>query len=101
MVLNDLNEDGKAELYFTYSWGSGIHRSHAAYFDPAIEQVVAFTYSKQDGDLLVTDNDKGGVSLYDAAVLTMDNFSNFDIKGSKRISDIIYRNNEIKLDSFY
>jgi len=100
MVLNDLNQDGKCELYFTYSWGSGIHSSHAAYFDPAVKQVVTFSYSHQNSDMLVANNDKGGISLYHAVVSTMDDFSNFDLKGEKRILNIVYKNNEIRLDSF-
>ncbi len=40
MALADLNEDGEYELYFTYSFGSGIHRSMLGGFDPSEERVL-------------------------------------------------------------
>ncbi len=35
----DLNGDGREELYFTYSWGSGMTRSQFGCFDPAQKAV--------------------------------------------------------------
>ena len=43
-ALADLNEDGKFELYFTFSWGSGIPRSQVGYFDTASKETVIFDY---------------------------------------------------------
>ena len=39
MALADLNQDGAYELYFTYSFGSGIHRSMLGAFDPSEEKL--------------------------------------------------------------
>ncbi len=44
-AIADLNEDGEFELYFTYSWGSGIHRSQVGYFDTASKETVIFDNS--------------------------------------------------------
>lgn len=99
MALGDMNQDGKSELYFTYSWGSGLHRSRAAYFDPAAKQVVTFAYSHQNRDMIVANNDDGGLSLYDAVLSNMDDFVNFDLEKTERIADIVYRNGEIVLDA--
>jgi hypothetical protein len=33
VAIDDLNEDGLDEIYFTYSWGSGTHWSVLEYFD--------------------------------------------------------------------
>lgn len=46
--LADLNQDGKDELYFTFSWGSGLHRAQAGYFDPVHEKIVIFPYAFRD-----------------------------------------------------
>jgi hypothetical protein len=35
MELSDLDQDGQAELYFTYSFGSGIHQTHLGVYAPA------------------------------------------------------------------
>lgn len=97
MALADLNEDGEPELYFTFSWGSGIHRSHAAYFDPAEKEVVVFDYANWDADMIVTDNGLGGLSLYAAEIVGMDSFVNIEAEAAGRIADILYSNNEIIL----
>jgi hypothetical protein len=34
MVVTDLDADGNPELTYTYSWGSGMHRSHIAAYLP-------------------------------------------------------------------
>jgi hypothetical protein len=34
MCVADLDADGSPELLYTYSWGSGLHRSHIAALDP-------------------------------------------------------------------
>jgi hypothetical protein len=50
-AVADLNKDGMKELYFTYSWGSGIHRSQVGYFDPATKTVTCFDYSNMNNDM--------------------------------------------------
>jgi hypothetical protein len=35
MELSDLDQDGQAELYFTYSFGSGTHQTHLGVYSPA------------------------------------------------------------------
>lgn len=95
MALADLNEDGKPELYFTFSWGSGIHRSHAAYFDPSEKEVVVFDYADWDADMIVIDNGLGGLSLYAAEIVGMDNFVNIETEAAGHIGDILHSNDEI------
>ena len=38
MVISDLDQDNLAELFFTYSFGSGIHRTRFAVFAPKYDQ---------------------------------------------------------------
>lgn len=47
----DLNKDGRLELVYTYSWGSGLHRSHIAvmmFGDTNKEIVSDFVYMNKD-----------------------------------------------------
>lgn len=97
MALADMEGDGVPELYFTYSWGSGLHRSHAAYFNPAAKQIVTFAYTHPNGDMMITSNNDGRLSLYAGLLSRMKNFVNFDIESTDFISDIVYRNHEILL----
>ncbi|MFF2093016.1 M56 family metallopeptidase [Paenibacillus sp. NPDC058174] len=98
MSLADLNGDGMSELYFTYSWGSGLHRSHAAYFDPAAKEVVNFNYVHPNEDLLFANNADGSLSLFAATLSGMDSFVNFQIGESEFISDIVYKKGQISLN---
>lgn len=98
MKVLDLNNDGKSELYFTYSWGSGVHRSHAAYFDPIIEKIVPLEYTHMNKDMMLLINGDGGLSLYDANI-EMTDFVNYDMEATDFISNIIYSDGKIILDS--
>lgn len=57
-AIADLNEDGKFELYFAYSCGSGEIRSEVAYFDTASKEIVTFDYSRVnlDDDTEITED---------------------------------------------
>lgn len=47
----DLNKDGRLELVYTYSWGSGLHRSHIAVmmFGETNKEIVSdFVYMNKD-----------------------------------------------------
>lgn len=57
-ALADMNRDGKNELYYTYSWGSGMHRSDVAFFD----------FEKREEKLLF-----GAISYGDAFLVKVDN----------------------------
>jgi len=99
MALADLNGDQKPELYFTYSFGSGLHRSNAGYFDPVAIKVVFFDYTHLNKDMIITDNNVGGLSLYSAAIDKMDSFVNFEIERKDFITDIVYENGKISTNS--
>ncbi len=97
MELADLNSDGYSELYFTYSWGSGIHRSHVAYFDPVGKEIITFEYTHSNHDMMIVPNSDGGLSLYTAVITSLEDYIIFDIEKADYISDIVYQNNEIRL----
>nr|WP_308624072.1 hypothetical protein [uncultured Eisenbergiella sp.] len=61
-ALADMNRDGREEVYFTFSWGSGMHRSQIGYFDTAQRTVTVFDYSNYEGDMVLKTDGKG--SLY-------------------------------------
>ncbi len=98
MAISDLNGDQKPELYFTYSFGSGLHRSNIAYFDPVEKKVIVFDYTHLNKDMIVTENNNGGLSLYNADINKIDNFVNFKVEGKGFLTDIIYKNGKIVLD---
>lgn len=97
MELCDLNGDGKQELYFTFSFGYGLHRSHVAYFDPVPKQMVPIEYMHVNRELIVAKNGFGGLSLYDAEITSMESFTQFEMKSNGRLADIVYEEGEVSL----
>jgi hypothetical protein len=64
MCVCDLNRDGKLKLAYTYSWGSGITRSHLAvlYLEPFPQKFESdFQYR---GDLLLKNKNDDLVNVY-------------------------------------
>jgi len=66
MILYDYDSDGENELLYTYSWGSGLHRSCAAYFDFAQCESVDLDASAGDEEMMLVPNESGAISLYKA-----------------------------------
>ncbi len=97
MALADMDGDGTSELYFTYSWGSGIHRSHVAYFDPVAKRTVTLDYAHMNEDMMVVDNGRGGLSLYDARLTDMADFVSFNIEAVGRLADLAFVDGEVQL----
>jgi len=67
MLLYDYTGDKVPDLLYTYSWGSGIYRSCAAYFDFTVKQSVPLEYTAGDAEMMFVENENGGISLYEAA----------------------------------
>ena len=67
-ALADLNSDGQDELYFTFSWGSGLHRSQLGYFDPAAKEITILDVSFMSEDCMVAPDGDGGLTVSSARI---------------------------------
>ncbi|OME81335.1 hypothetical protein BK120_16875 [Paenibacillus sp. FSL A5-0031] len=97
MALADMDNDGDSELYFTYSWGSGLHRSHAGYFNPSTKEIVTLPYTNMNKDMTLVDHGDGSLSLYGADISNLIDFAHFNRKKTDFISDIVYEKGQILL----
>lgn len=98
METADMNRDGLKELYFTYSYGSGVYRSRAAYFDPVLTQVVDFDYARYHYDAMMFAKDaKDNLSLYAAEIFDSKGFVTYKMKSLHLLLTVSYENNDIKL----
>jgi hypothetical protein len=77
MITADLNNDNYDELYFTYSWGSGIHRSLVGCFDPATEKILLPDFSNMHKDMMLIEAGSG-LYLYDTEI-TQTDFVNYEL----------------------
>lgn len=95
-AVADINQDGKSELYFTYSWGSGIHRSLAGYFDTQNKEIVLFDYSYFNKDMVFV-NENHSLSLYEADVDVKSFVDISLLQGEEKVGDIVFDSDEIHL----
>lgn len=97
-AVADLNKDGAFELYFTYSWGSGIPRSEVGYFDSASREVVIFDFSNWFGEsILETDNDQN-LCVF-SADWEVESFVDIELSARDKIACIAADGDEISLVS--
>lgn len=68
MALADLNEDESYELYFTYSFGSGIHRSMLGGFDPSEERMLQPEEVCWNDDTALTAGEHGELQMCRAEI---------------------------------
>jgi hypothetical protein len=96
-LTGDLNEDGLMELYFTYSWGSGIHRSHAAYFDPVSRKTVDLSV-RMNGDMIFLLDHQNTICLYSAdSEITVEDFCHMTLTAGEMLGRPVYEEGRILL----
>lgn len=97
-ALADMDEDGNEELYFTFSWGSGIHRSQAGYFDFGKKTAVIFEYADFEEEIMLVVDQANKLRIYSSVFPeSMLSFVNIHLKPAAKIADIVFTGNEIKL----
>ena len=97
MALADLDKDNRDELYYTFSSGSGMHRSHIGYFNPAAKEIMLFEYTYLDHDMMLTTTESGDLCVNEAAV-TGESFVDFTVNAGKEIGRIFLKDNSITID---
>lgn len=92
-AVADLNGDGYAELYFTFSWGSGLPRAQAGYFDAASREVVVFDYSYLFSEMM-TVSENGGLYIY-SATDDIHSFVDIELTAEEPLAEITYNGETI------
>jgi len=91
MLLYDYTGDKVPDLLYTYSWGSGIHRSCAAYFDFTVKESVPLEYTAGDAEMMFVENENGGISLYEAAFSSKSDtncFTDYSLRAGAYLAEI-------------
>lgn len=98
MALADLDKDETYELYYTFSWGSGLHRSHVGYFEPINKEIHVFEDDALlNSDMILTVNNSGDLCV-NSATLDMDDFVNFTIRAQDFIGTLDFDGNQVVLN---
>lgn len=97
MALGDLNRDGQYELYYTFSWGSGIPRSQIGYFDPACREVTVFDESFFFDEVMLTVNEAGELCV-NAADFDRESPVDYSIRAEELLGKIAFEGEQITLN---
>lgn len=68
LQLCDFDRDGRLDLIYTYSWGSGLHRSHVDHFNLSTLAQSRLNFTNMNGDLYLSMVADDHFELYQAAV---------------------------------
>ena len=94
-AVADLNSDGNPELYYTFSWGSGMHRSQIGYFDTAVLTDFAINYSLPDHEIKLSSTN-AALEVCEASVVESNGFANIKTTAKDKIGELIYENGAIQ-----
>ncbi len=86
-AVADLNKDGANEMYFAFSFGSGIHRSQVGYFDSQTYTVSIFDYQNLEGDVVLGVQD-GVLGVYSARTIESESFVDLKFEQSERLATL-------------
>lgn len=101
MALADLNQDGAYELYYTYSFGSGVHALSIGYFDPVKKEVTILDCPLQlhGHELMLTVNESGDLCVNIAVIdeETYQSFVDFSLEAQELIGTVVSTEDTITL----
>lgn len=95
-ALADMDGDGACELYFAFSWGSGMHRSMAGCFDPAARAVTVFDAAFYGEDCMLTLSTDGGLAVRRAEFTSRESFVSYDIAAGETLGTLVYEDNAVQ-----
>ena len=97
LALEDLNNDGAYEIYFTYSWNADMYCSQAGYFDTKTSEVYYFgDYICPDSELVLTaENDT--LTICKAELTNYEDKVNFELETDKSIAEIVCNDRTIEI----
>lgn len=94
--LCDFDNNGKSDLLYTYSWGSGLHRSLIGHFNLETRKETTLDYAYLNEDMVLKKTAQSEFSVYHADVEIIDgNFANLECTKGTCIANIVYENNII------
>jgi hypothetical protein len=81
--------DGQKDLIYTFSWGSGIHRSHIGVFNFSKEQEEWLDFQQVDKDIILEKNSDNNFDIYTAKISQANlDFVHLKLSREEHIADV-------------
>ena len=81
---------------FTYSWGSGAHRSLVGYFDSATKETVLPDFIYWGNDMVLNTDSNGVLGIYHADC-DIESFVDIEMEAKDRLASIVWESQEISV----
>ncbi|MCX7771642.1 MAG: zf-HC2 domain-containing protein [Clostridia bacterium] len=99
----DFDHNGQRDLIYTFSWGSGLHRSEVGYFNLTTKKEIVLKYGEAGAylnyDMLLEKASDDSFSLYHADVdITGGSFVSFRLIKGKHLANVVLEDNGIKVN---
>lgn len=102
-LLCDLDENGAYELLYTYSWGSGLHRSHLGWLDPqtGAQATADYAYMMRDMMLLRLWNADNSITLFHADFAQTDGVAFIDMTyaAGEALGRVVYEDGTLRVET--
>jgi len=95
--LSDFDEDGIHELIYTFSWGSGMHRTNLGYFDFSTKEETLLEYGYFDADIFIQKVGKNQFSLHKGNANYGDMTVSVNLDEKSYVADISLEKDGIKV----
>lgn len=93
----DFDEDGQKDLIYTFSWGSGLHRSHIGVFDLSEKREIWLDFIHLNEDIVLEKLTDNSFDVY-ASVLEMRedlNYTHYKIDLKRKVAEVTAKNRNV------
>lgn len=93
----DFDEDGQKDLIYTFSWGSGLHRSHIGVFDLSEKKEIWLDFIQLNEDIVLEKLSDNSFDVY-TSVLEMKeelNYTQYKIHSKRKVAKVTAKNRNI------
>ena len=95
----DFDENGQKDLIYTFSWGSGMHRSNIGIFNFTTEKDQRLDFIEMDKDILLEKTSDKSLKVYVTSITPVDtqNFSHFKLSKQAQVAVVQSIKGEVKV----
>ena len=96
-ALADFDQNEKQELYFSYTWDTGVYRTNIAYFDSDEKKIKGFDNIYYENEEVILVEKNGELCAVHAEYINNIDKTNFKLNSGKVLARITLENDEIIL----
>lgn len=96
----DFDGDNQKDLIYTFSWGSGLHRSQIGVFNFSDEKEEWLNFTQLNKDVMLKRISEDNFKIYIAEVVDMADFIHFKLSKKELVGEILRKNGRTEVTKF-